>query len=237
MAQLEFLWRDEAGLRAELERLTGRRLTLALTDNTSTMMSMKRDKASGTVHVRLHRMFLGANPKVVRALAVWLKSVKAPKSGRLLQEFINENTHRIQAKSQARIRVSTRGARFDLSAIFDAFNREYFDGAVTARITWGKMPPLKRRRSIRFGSYYAAEDLIRIHPLLDRDFVPAYFVRYIVFHEMLHAFLKVDETSPGGRRRVHTREFKQRERACPDYARAVAWPERPSNLRKLLGRA
>ena len=96
-------------------------------------------------------------------------------------------------------------------------------------------PCSSRRRSIRFGSYSAQENVIRIHPLLDQDFVPQYFIRYIVFHEMLHAFLGAHESS-SGRRRVHTREFRRRERAYPDYARAVEWESKESNLRRLLNR-
>ena len=91
----------------------------------------------------------------------------------------------------------------------------------------------RRRRSIRFGSYSPGPRLIRIHPLLDQDFVPRYFVRYIVFHEMLHAHLGLVE-SPSGRTLSHTHEFNQIERAYPDFHRAEAWQRNSANLRKLL---
>jgi predicted metal-dependent hydrolase len=115
-------------------------------------------------------------------------------------------------------------------------NREFFEDSVSAHITWGRMPSARRRRSIRFGSYSAEEDLIRIHPLLDQGFVPAFFVRYIVFHEMLHAHLGIEET-PSGRRAVHTREFRRREKAYPDYDCAIAWQAEKANLAKLLKKA
>jgi hypothetical protein len=53
-----------------------------------------------------------------------------------------------------------------------------------------------------------------------------------VHHEMLHQAVPAKET--GGRRIVHGREFRRRERAYPDYTRARAWEE--ANLPLLLGR-
>ena len=46
--------------------LPGRRLALAVTDNRYTMISVKREK--GLYRLRLHHMFLEAEPEVVRAL-------------------------------------------------------------------------------------------------------------------------------------------------------------------------
>ena len=63
--------------------------------------------------------------------------------------------------------------------------------------------------------------------------MPRYIVRYIVYHEMLHAFLGVG-VSPTGRRQVHTREFKTMEKAYPEFDRSVAWIENSRNLSRLL---
>lgn len=121
----------------------------------------------------------------------------------------------------------------DLGRYFNELNAAHFDNSVTAAITWGRRPSPGRRRSIRFGSYTASDHIIRIHPLLDQEFVPEYFVRYIVFHEMLHAHLGTPESS-NGRRTVHGRDFLAHERTFPDYARAMAWQENLANLRHLL---
>ncbi len=219
-------------LQAALEAGSGMRVALSVTDNTSTMMSIKYDRSRTAARLRVHRMFLSAPPDVVRALAAWVRSPRAEESGALLNSFIKSNGHRIRGRTGA-VRTVTRGQHFDLSAIFDDVNQAHFQGAVTAAITWGRMPEWRRRRSMRFGSYYPREDLIRIHPFLDQAFVPLYFVRYIVFHEMLHAFLGIEEL-PSGRQRIHTAAFKKIERAYPGYDRAVAWQDNPKNLGKLL---
>ena len=231
--QLELPWRDERTLQRELELLSGLELTITLTDNTSTMMSMKRKRAGSPTRLRLHRMFLEANAQVVRALASWLTRVRCDRAADTLNAFIRENRHQIAAKPPRRT-VQRHGVfRRDLRAMYDEVNAEYFGGTVDAPIIWGRQPTRRNRRSIRFGSYTQEEHLIRIHPFLDDPFVPEFFVRYIVFHEMLHAYLGVDETE-NGRRRIHTPEFKRMEKAYPDYDRAVDWLNDMTNLRRLL---
>ena len=50
----------------------------------------------------------------------------------------------------------------------------------------------------------------------------------VVFHEMLHQAVPAVERD--GRRVVHGREFRARERAYPDFERARLWEERHLNL-------
>ena len=233
-AQLEFGWRDEESLRTELEQRTGLRIRLVVTDNTSTVMSVKHDRSSGGAALRLHHMFLGASPDIVKALVTWLRQPGRRTSGTKIDEFIRDNTHLIRERRPRAECMVTRGCCFNLRVLFEEVNRDHFNGTVTAVICWGRYPTTRRRRrSIRFGSYSPNPRLIRIHPLLDQDFVPRYFVRYIVFHEMLHAHLGLVE-SPSGRTLSHTHEFNRVERVYPDFHRAEAWQRNPANLRKLL---
>lgn len=230
--QLEFLWRDAHTLQAELERLTGLEVQLTITDNTSTMMSIKKPRAA-RAQVRVHRMFLAADARVVRALGLWVAHPRAPRSTELLNDFIAENRHLIAHRERSVPQGAVSGRYFDLQELYDGENGRHFGNAVQAGIQWGRMPGARRRRSIRFGSYSPEDNVIRIHPLLDQDWVPAYFVRYIVFHEMLHAHLGTNETA-SGRRQVHTRTFRECERRYPDYERAIAWLAAPGNLTRLL---
>ncbi len=55
------------------------------------------------------------------------------------------------------------------------------------------------------GSYSVEDRLIRIHRSLDREFVPRFFVAWIVFHEMLHQVH--DIRVKNGRREFHSKEF------------------------------
>lgn len=178
-------------------------------------------------------MFLDAGPNIMTALAHWMKGTGRRASHRVLDDYIRRNQDQIRKASNRRVVLRTKGTYFDLRALFDDVNAAHFENTINAQITWGRMPAPRRRRSIRFGSYTPEDEIVRIHPLLDQSFVPKFFVRYIVFHEMLHAHLGVSE-SPTGRRRVHTREFNGLERQYPDFDRAVAWMDDPRNLRRLL---
>ncbi len=83
---------------------------------------------------------------------------------------------------------------------------------------------------MKTGVYVQDARLIRIHPTLDRPAVPEFYVAAVVFHEMLHQAVPAREL--GGRRIVHGADFRRRERAYPDHARAKAWEEK--NLPLLL---
>jgi hypothetical protein len=61
--------------------------------------------------------------------------------------------------------------------------------------------------------------------------VPPWFLRYILYHEMLHAVVP-DEPGPNGRRCVHTAKFYERERKFPRYRSARRWEE--ENLERFL---
>jgi predicted metal-dependent hydrolase len=92
---------------------------------------------------------------------------------------------------------------------------------VSCAITWGTKNPRYAARKRTLGSFSKDKNTIRINPALDRRRVPGYFVEFVVFHEMLHAFLGISEKN--GRRLVHSKEFKQRERVFRHYDRAMAW--------------
>jgi predicted metal-dependent hydrolase len=199
----------------------GKRLSLRLTENRYTMISVRR-KPEGYV-VRAHRMFSGAEPRVVRALARYVVH-NDPRASALLGDYIERNQHVIKQQPRRRraVKLRTRGRFHDLQRIFDRLNEDSFAGKLEAKITWG--PAVKRRgrrKSIKMGSFAVEDRIIRIHPALDRADVPEYFVAWIVFHEMLHG--KHEATRVGTRRCYHTKAFAAEERSFHDYERAVAW--------------
>jgi len=81
------------------------------------------------------------------------------------------------------------------------------------------------------GVYLHDHKLIRIHPALDDARVPRHFVELVVFHEMLHQAIP-PVSGRDGRRMVHGRDFRARERRFPGYERARAWEKQ--NLHLLL---
>lgn len=222
-------------LRQALLQGTGMSIQLRITNNSSTILSMKHVTAHQSARVSLHHMFLTAPDSVRKALAHWIRHPKSKSSGHVIDQFIRDHRHLIQGKMRRTGALVTKGRVYDLAEMYQEINRRYFDDAVNAKITWGKWPMRNHRRSIRFGSHETRSNVIRIHPLLDQVFVPPYFVAYIVYHEMLHAYLGVKEL-PSGRRSMHGREFKAREEAYPEFERAKAWMNSRKNMDTLLGR-
>lgn len=230
---------DEESARKKLElriaeHMPEARLALAVTDNRYTMISVKREK--GFFRLRLHHMFLDAAPDVVRALGRYV-ALNDREASQLLGRFIDVNQRKIRRARRARpaaVTIETRGEVHDLQEIYDELNARYFDGMIDARITWGQRATpgarKRRRNSIKMGSYSVEDRLIRIHPSLDRMFVPRLFVEWIVYHEMLHQ--KHDIPVVGGRRQFHTPEFLLEEAAFHEYDRARHWER--DNLDRLL---
>lgn len=231
-AQLEFLVWTKEELCSALTLQTGLRVTLVITDNASTLMSV-RHKTPNLATVRVHHMFLSVDPVTLKALARWVKYPGSRVAGPALNAFIAANNDIVREATPRAPRIRTQGKHYDLQELYDEVNAEQFYSRVDAPITWGKRSTRRRRRSIRFGSYSLTEHLIRMHPNLDQTFVPRYFVRYIVFHEMLHADLGFQQ-SPSGRTRMHTSEFNRIEREYPDFDRAVEWHNNLKNLRRIL---
>jgi hypothetical protein len=201
---------------------------LSVTDNRSTMVSFRRGPS--TLTVRVHHMFLDAPDAVVRALADYAGR-SSRSAGPVLDEYIRGMQPRIRQVRRAQEGVlEPRGRCFDLQEMFERLNARFFQGGIQARIGWGRLPPRRRRKSIRLGVYDHQTREIRIHPALDRPEVPAFFVEFIVFHEMLHQLFPSSGRS--GRRVHHPRAFRDRERAFPLYAAALRWER--ENLRVLL---
>jgi hypothetical protein len=208
----------------------GKTLELRLTNNHYSMISVRR-KADG-YRLRLHRMFVGAEPRTVRALARYVVH-NDRRASTLLGEFIEQNQHiiRQQKRRPRNLTLRTSGRHHDLQAIFDRLNQVWFDGRLEARITWGPAASRRqRRRSIKMGSFAVEDRIIRVHPALDQDCVPEFFVAWIVYHEMLHG--KHEVRRENGRRRFHTAAFLEEERRYPDYDRACGWEKQ--NLDRLL---
>lgn len=200
--------------------MTRGRPRVVVTDNLHTMVSIKR--GHGVFTFRLHHMFLDAPPRVLRALARYAERQDRDAAG-IVRAFVDYNEPLIRARSEPRpITCDVEGRFHDLQAIFDELNARYFEGGIVARITWG--PRGKRRRSrgsIKLGSYTFEDRLIRIHPVLDAQDVPRFFVEWIVYHEMLHEVHDIPVVD--GRRKYHTPEFRRAEARFERYADAVLW--------------
>lgn len=218
-------------LERRLELAFGGPVTLHINDNVRSIITVRR--RAGQLRARVHHMFLDAPHVVQDALIRYL--VSEGKEGAderaaslLINRFIADSHHRIRASRPPVHPLKTEGKVHDLLTLFRRVNERYFGGTHDALVTWGREGHAKNkgaapRRSIKLGSYSAVERLIRLHPVLDKPWVPRYFVEFILFHEMLHHVIPASRA--GGRAVLHPPEFRRREKDFHYYERAVRWEQ------------
>lgn len=119
------------------------------------------------------------------------------------------------------VRISRgRAGKFhDLETILEAIEHEYFGGGTGAEISWGRWP----RGLPHWGRCDFDAGVIRVCPVLDQGWVPAYFLEHVVYHELLH-FVRDHG--------AHDELFREAEERYRHHARALAWEQK--HLSRLL---
>ena len=111
-----------------------------------------------------------------------------------------------------------------LASLAAEVHRTYFFKYPPLPVRWGQQITRKKRRSIRLGSYNHHTTEVRIHPILNKPGVPAFFIQSVIYHEYLHHVLGPH----------HNRRFHQHERLYRYHRESQEWIRR--NLFLLLGR-
>jgi hypothetical protein len=211
-------------LREYLSRAIGRPLALTLTNNSTSLLSV--NEQTRPIKLRLHRIFLAAGREVLLEIAEYIAGRREQTP--LFWEFVRDNRSLMPQSAERETRLYTRGRFFDLAELYSSVNEAYFGSGLDCKITWGRRTKSAHVRHRTLGSYTLENDTIRINPVLDRASVPRYYLEFIVFHEMLHAQLYREQARDtgaiemaGGRRVVHSPEFKKREKLFRHYERAM----------------
>jgi hypothetical protein len=204
-------------LEHRLRELIGPFVVLKLTKNVSTMISTRR--RGRVLYIRVHAMFTDAPPEVVDALAAFVSTDRISKNRSKTLDIWIESKRELIAAARESEAAQPFGEHHDLQSSFDRLNQKYFEGRIHAKITWTYSAQKKRRNSIQMGSYSDDLKLIRIHPALDQEWVPRYFVEFVIYHEMLHQVHPRSLGAPKGCT-VHTPSFRSDERKFEQFVRA-----------------
>ena len=178
----------------------------------------------GKLHVRFSDLLEGAPEPVLQALCHILvaKMYRKPIDGARARRYrkyvhsreIRDKAHLVRQMRGRKRLASPRGHVYDLEAIFERLNQQFFGGLLARpRLTWSQ-----GRARHRLGHYDPAHNAIVVSRIFDHPAVPGYAVEYIVYHEMLH--LKHPVKLRGSRRCVHSREFLQEEKLFPQLEAA-----------------
>jgi predicted metal-dependent hydrolase len=164
-------------------------------------------------------MFAAAGSQVIEEIVSFLSNRKGAMP--CFRRFVRDHREQLHRKPPNRVLARTRGRFYDLREFYQELNEEYFNNMINAVITWGSSNSRDLVRKRTLGSYSERSHTIRINPVLDKQTVPRSVVAFVVYHEMLHAAIGISRQ--GGRRSVHSREFRKRERLFKDYEKAMAW--------------
>ncbi|MFN7971350.1 MAG: hypothetical protein U0166_03230 [Acidobacteriota bacterium] len=214
-------------LAKRLELLLRKNVRLTLTSNRHDLI-LARPRGSTGYQLRLHRVFAGADVAVLTAIAMMVAGrLLPPSQEESLKDFLRRNRRRIRERrpgKQRRLILCPYGSHHDLVEIRDSVNRRYFGGRLNVGVTWTREAPRRPQKTISLGQYCYDRRVIFVHPSLDQRFVPRYVVENVLFHEMLHH--EMGEKVIGGRRYVHTPEFRKAERRYRHFERAERWKDR-----------
>ena len=249
-----FSQEDRLAFRDRLDRaMSGQLGQLDFTRNRSTLVSArfaktsrgprKRQSSDRKIDLRVQALFVGAPNEVVQAVAELALGKARDTTHKTIHAFYNKALESgARLRPSRRVTLRPRGDVHDLTEMTERIKRDFLatfdltDSDLEVSVTWGRrgksLRGRRRARSILLGSYQEEHRLIRIHPVLDHESVPGYVVAAVLYHELLHAILPVEAS--GGRRCVHTPEFRRRERLDPNYERAERWLDK--NLDALIRR-
>lgn len=225
--------RTAADWQEELARILGRPVRVRF-GSSRTVPVHAEDAKDGGLVVRLHRMFENAPAGVAEALGGWLRSGRrARRACSVLDEWIDRGLARLPPAPRGSLRA--RGRHHDLAAIGEELRegplRDEFRDRSLPRVAWAARRASRARRSLLLGHYDSEIHVVRIHPVLDREDVPVWYLRFLVFHELLHAVFP-SRREPSGRWIHHGPDFRRRERGHPDCERARRWEA--DNLTRLI---
>ena len=112
-------------------------------------------------------------------------------------------------------RLEAEGRHHNLAGILERINSEYFGGRLEAHITWSRRWGGLSTQSTQRDAEGNAYALITISRGYDHPSATAEIVGGVVYHECLHIALPPSEGN--GRRIVHGREFRRREKEYRHY--------------------
>lgn len=127
---------------------------------------------------------------------------------------VRRTLHLVKQERGRKAFRQSKGTVYDLGAIFEEINLNYFHGLMARpQLGWS----LKPSRTT-LGHWDPSHNAIVITSLLDSEKTPELIIKFILYHEMLH--LRYPTTHAGARRCVHTRAFKEAEKEFENYEKA-----------------
>ena len=127
---------------------------------------------------------------------------------------------KMRGRRVRRVATLPQGQHFDLHALFDRLNHQYFAGSLERpHIGWSA-----RSWRRQFGCYDPGPNQIVLNRRMDHPAVPQFVVEYVLFHEMLH--VKHPTRRSGCSLLSHSPEFRSEEKQFAQFGLARRFLDR-----------
>ena len=107
--------------------------------------------------------------------------------------------------------------------ILNQLRHNHFPNLPPLNLVWGKEGKKGQQKTIRLASYWPKRKEIRLHPYLEIEGVPDYYIEYLLYHELCHAYLVMSGQAKDGEQ--HGPDFMKLEKKFPLLHRAIEWEE------------
>jgi hypothetical protein len=183
------------------------------------------------IRIKVSRYFINAPVTVLEILAIILlaKVYRIKVDPEMKKRY---NVYALQlrrqlapVKKRSLFHYNAQGSYFNLEETFHEINSIYFNSQVIVKhLGWSKHNSYRR-----LGFYDHNRGLLVISKIFDSEKVPPEVIKYLLYHEMLHVVIPVEETKL--RRQIHTAKFRKMERQFPNFQKINLWIKK--NLHKL----
>lgn len=192
---------------------------ISIKNKNNYLVYVKKKIFSNEIHV--HSVFLKADKNLLADIVDFilernkneLKNIK-----KRLSDFFHEN-HEVK-----NVKINTKYKYKNINEMFLNIIGELKDEFIKIdftkiKITWGRVTAY-RSRCIRFGSYDKKKNIIRLHPILDNDNIPDFFINSIIYHETAH-FIVFENNRKA---KSHNRDFyKLLKNIDPFFLKSKRW--------------
>ena len=174
--------------------------------------------------ISVNFFYISASPKIWNA--IFLAIVRAhPASRRIAEQYVQCSDAQYLRAVYADLSPTQSHDVYDLSAMFDRLNAQYFNNALPRPvIAW-----TTRAQYRTLGTYDFHWDILRISKALNDRRVPEYAIEFVMYHEMLH--IKHGARRENNRLLAHTPEFRADEKLFPQFEEAERFC---AQLRKMV---
>lgn len=197
---------------------------------------IRRDR----LFVRISHRFENEEPRIIEAVGhILFRKLLRRRPLKKEWEIAREAERRLETASDKDRKVSTipriserhwappQGKVYDLERMARSLSARFFASR------FPDIPLAWTARKVKgyWGKYFAEPPIIVLNRKLDHPKVPEYVVEAVLYHEMLHHHLGIEKI--GGRRRIHTRAFREAELRYPRMKAAEDFLENfPRRIRR-----